>query len=111
MYPGRVQQGLKHAFQPGINIIAGVNGLGKTTLLNILFRTLVGSFDPTKADRLEPGAKLHRLTELRRFDYFAARIGGDARNSRVTLELTFAKNTLRVVRDLGPSLNVHEIRV
>src|SRR6266850_3626900 len=89
MYPGSEGHGFRHTFQPGLNVVVGVNGLGKTTLLNILFRTLVGPYDPRKSDLLEPGSKLHALTELKRFNYFALRIGTDARNARVTLELAF----------------------
>ena len=112
MYPGSRAQGggFEHKFQPGLNVIVGVNGLGKTTLLNILFRTMVGPYDPKKADLQEPGAKLHELTELKRFNYFALRIGTDAREARVTLELVFENDVLQVVRNLGPSLEVLELR-
>lgn len=36
---------LKHRFTPGVNIIYGHNGGGKTTLLNILANVLGGNFD------------------------------------------------------------------
>jgi len=112
MFPGSGSdsKGFEHKFQSGLNVIVGVNGLGKTTLLNILFRTLVGPYDPRKSDLLEPGSKLHALTELKRFNYFALRIGTDARNARVTLELAFENDVLKIVRNLGPALEVLELR-
>ena len=110
MYPGSEGHGFRHTFQPGLNVVVGVNGLGKTTLLNVLFRTLVGPFEPRKADLQEPGAKLHELTELKRFNYFAARIGADARAARVRLELAFDKDLVTIVRNLGPSLEVLDLR-
>ena len=108
MYPGN-GGGLKHAFLPGINAIVGINGVGKTTLLNILLRVLMGPYDPRKADLLEPGAKLHELTELKRFGYFAARIGSDARSSFASVELSFGSERIRIVRDLGPKLEIKEL--
>jgi hypothetical protein len=110
MFPGLEGGGFEHAFQSGLNVIVGVNGLGKTTLLNILFRMLVGRSEPKKADKQEPGAKLHELTELKQFGFFAARIGADARAARVTLEIAFDKDIVRVARNLGPSLDVLELR-
>jgi hypothetical protein len=109
MYPGPDKKGLAHSFLPGVNAIVGINGLGKTTMLNLLLRMLVGPFDPRKADAQEPGAKLHQLTTLKRFDYFSARIGGDARNSTVTLDVSFGDKDVRVVRDLGPKLEIKEL--
>ena len=113
MYPGDnpTGEGFARNLVSGVNVIVGVNGLGKTTLVKILFRTLVGPYDPTKADLLEPGAKLHRRTQLKRFDYFAARIGSDARKARVTVEMAFDEDVLRIVRSLGPSLDVVELRL
>ena len=47
--------GIDHAFRSGVNVIVGINGLGKTTLLNVIFRLLAGPYDPAKADRIRPG--------------------------------------------------------
>src|SRR5712692_1527439 len=112
MYPGHAgpEKGVDHAFLPGVNVIVGVNGLGKTTFLNILFRTLVGPFDPRKDDLFEPGAKTHERTELKNFHYFAARIGSDARKATVKLTVSFGKDVLHVTRNLGPKLEILELR-
>jgi predicted nucleic acid-binding Zn-ribbon protein len=108
MYPGS-GAGLVHVFQPGVNAIVGINGLGKTTMLNLLLRMLVGPFDPRKADAQEPGAKLHQLTTLKRFDYFSARVNGDGRLSTATLDVSFGDTDIRIVRDLGPKLEIKEL--
>ena len=108
MYPGK-GKGLVHTFVPGINAIVGINGLGKTTLLNVLLRMILGPYDPRKADVQEPGAKLHELTTLKRFGYFAERIGGDARQATVNIELTFGNDRVRLIRDLGPKLQIKEL--
>ena len=38
-----------HLFPPGVNVIVGINGLGKTTLLNVIFRLLVGPLRSRKS--------------------------------------------------------------
>ena len=46
LFPGSVgSDGLCVSFKPGLTIVLGSNGLGKTTLVTILFRTLTGPFD------------------------------------------------------------------
>jgi flagellar biosynthesis chaperone FliJ len=109
MYPGK-GAGLLHDFVPGVNAIVGINGLGKTTLLNIMLRMILGPYDPKKADAQEPGAKMHELTTLKRFNYFAARIGADARQATAVIELSFGKDTVRIERDLGPRLEIKKLR-
>ena len=42
LYPGSSRQGLDLSFDRGVTVIAGINGIGKTTLLNLLLRMLVG---------------------------------------------------------------------
>jgi predicted ATP-binding protein involved in virulence len=42
LYPPYPAHGVfDRAFQPGVSVIVGINGLGKTKLLNLIFRTLV----------------------------------------------------------------------
>src|SRR6266480_4998330 len=38
LFPGREGTGLSHKFEKGVSIVAGINGIGKTTLLNALLR-------------------------------------------------------------------------
>ncbi len=49
VFPGTADRpGLDFPTQRGISIIAGVNGLGKTTLVSMLFRLVVGPFELPK---------------------------------------------------------------
>src|SRR4051794_21947597 len=45
LFPGRAEGGIAYDVPPGVSVIAGINGLGKTTLLNMLFRAIVGPRD------------------------------------------------------------------
>jgi predicted ATPase len=38
LFPGRRGTGFAYEVKKGVTVIAGINGLGKTTLLNALFR-------------------------------------------------------------------------
>ena len=43
MYPGTAEApGIHHRFTTGLHLIAGVNGLGKSTFLFLLYNGLVG---------------------------------------------------------------------
>lgn len=42
LYPGANGQGLDLEFPAGVTVLAGINGVGKTTLLNLLMRMLLG---------------------------------------------------------------------
>jgi len=42
LFPGVGNAGIDRPILPGVTVIAGVNGLGKTTLLNVMLRLLVG---------------------------------------------------------------------
>jgi hypothetical protein len=47
MYPGHPegQSGLHIQFQPGLTLILGTNGLGKSTLVTLMYRLLTGPYD------------------------------------------------------------------
>ncbi|WP_157629725.1 hypothetical protein [Rhizobium gallicum] len=46
LFPGTSDQpGINFEIKDGISILAGINGLGKTTLINMLLRLLVGPFE------------------------------------------------------------------
>jgi len=46
LYPGRNKDHkLRLELNPGLTLILGANGLGKTTLITILFRLLTGPYD------------------------------------------------------------------
>jgi hypothetical protein len=110
LFPGRDgSNNLRHTFPPGVSVIVGVNGQGKTTLLNILFRTLIGPWDQSKADYAAPGRRQHQLTEIKRFDYFVAR--AETSDFAATAEITiqFGKEKVRLCRSLNKNLQIEGI--
>ena len=50
LFPGRADAGVDHTFEPGVTVIVGINGIGKTTMLNLIYRLLVGPWDFAKGD-------------------------------------------------------------
>ena len=61
LFPGADNAGIDRPILPGVTVLAGINGLGKTTLLNVMLRLLVGPFNPQKVNPFEVGAKSHEL--------------------------------------------------
>ena len=48
LFPGSPRgSGITWRFQKGLSLIAGINGLGKTTLLTMILRSLTGPYDLT----------------------------------------------------------------
>lgn len=110
LFPGtKARPGIDWSFEPGLTLIAGINGLGKTTLLNMILRTLTGPFDLTGegAGALEsvlPPSPV-RLNSAR-IRYFAQRVADDADAAHVTLTVSFGEDTLVIRRGLADlSLN------
>lgn len=76
LYPGPIKQGLDLSFEKGVTVIAGINGIGKTTLLNLLLRMLVGPTNPSKAATRDIGLVSKRsLVTARKFSFFQDRAG------------------------------------
>lgn len=63
LFPGVGNAGIDRPILPGVTVIAGINGLGKTTLLNVMLRLLVGPFNPQKVNPFEVGAKSHEWSD------------------------------------------------
>ena len=48
LFPGDPSgSGIAWSFQNGVTVVAGINGLGKTTLLMMILRSLTGRYDLT----------------------------------------------------------------
>lgn len=92
--------GFDHPFLSGVNVIVGINGLGKTTLLNVVFRMLVGPYDPAKADRERPGRKQAGLIRDRRLDFFRKRANDGAADARAVATFLFGARKIRIERSL-----------
>jgi predicted nucleic acid-binding Zn-ribbon protein len=99
MYTGSPEKpGLSHAFRPGVNVIVGINGLGKTTFLNILLRSLTGAFDIPGGEEL--GDKKRRLVPADRF-WFRRRVLDDAVSASVTAKFHIGERIFEVTRSLA----------
>ncbi|WP_019832412.1 hypothetical protein [Sphingomonas sp. PR090111-T3T-6A] len=99
-YVNGSQDGFDHLFLPGVNVVVGINGLGKTTLLNVIFRMLVGPYDPAKGDRDRPGRRQAGLIRDRNFSFFSQRAKDGAIDATATATFLFGSRTLKVKRSL-----------
>lgn len=108
LYPGVGGQGLVHSFDPGVSVIVGVNGLGKTTLLNILLRVLIGPWDPPREDPEEVGSTRHELISWRTADFFSSRVPNGATHAFVSATITFGEEKVRIKRRLK-DLSISEL--
>ncbi len=63
LYPGKANEpGLSVEFKPGLTLILGANGLGKTTFITIIFRLLTGPFDiPALMGRADLGVRRQNI--------------------------------------------------
>lgn len=108
LYVGTAERpGLDHHFVDGVNVIVGINGLGKTTLLNILLRSLSGASDVPGDDTL--GDKKRRLIPVER-NWFRKRVPDDAVNAKVTVWFRLGEQHFEVTRSLA-NLDVTELWV
>lgn len=108
LYVGTAEKpGLDHHFVDGVNVIVGINGLGKTTLLNMLLRSLSGASDVPGDDTL--GDKKRRLIPVER-NWFRKRVPDDAVNARVTIWFKLGEQHFEVTRSLA-TLDITELWV
>jgi len=99
--------GLDHIFVPAVNVIIGINGLGKTTLLTMLLRALTGATDVPGNDDL--GDRRRRIVPADRF-WFRRRAPDDAVNAKVTIWFSLGDHEFEVTRSLA-NLDVVELSV
>jgi DNA repair exonuclease SbcCD ATPase subunit len=99
LFPGKGKNGIAHTFLPGITVIAGINGLGKTTLLNVILRCLTGTREPSKFDPYNPVGGVHEMIS-KHVDYFAQRVLDEAENASVDAEFYFGPDVIRIKRSL-----------
>lgn len=101
LFPGKNGEGISHEFEPGVTVIAGVNGLGKTTLLNLMFRMLVGPRDPKKSGMLQFGARAHELVSWKNSIFFTSRVGDGAANATMSAVIAFGNEEIRIKRNIS----------
>lgn len=101
LFPGKKKKGISHTFLPGITVIAGINGLGKTTFLNAILRCLIGTYVPHKFDPYgPPGGRAHKMTP-QHVKYFAQRVLDEAEDATVDAEFYFGADLVRIKRSLN----------
>jgi energy-coupling factor transporter ATP-binding protein EcfA2 len=109
LYPGKARKGIDWDVQKGVSVVAGVNGLGKTTLLNILFRMLAGPRD-WRIDEGPLGNLDRSLRSLRDTSYFRSRVLDGAAKAVARIELSLGGTRMVVARRLR-DLKIVELTV
>ncbi|MDQ1744135.1 MAG: hypothetical protein QOE23_2474 [Pseudonocardiales bacterium] len=105
LYPGSdTLPGLHVTFQPGLTLILGANGLGKTTLITILYRMLTGPFDiPALAGGQRLGGARLDAVKLNSWDarLFAHRVTDAAEKATASICFDLGGAPFRLVRKLN----------
>ena len=98
MYPGTSEvAGIQHKFCPGLHLIAGVNGLGKSTLLLVLYHGLVG---PAAIKNDDFGVSLPDIAPRRDAAKFRRRVADGAKDADACVTFEIGKETFEVTRSL-----------
>lgn len=112
LFPGTPEVvGINRPFAAGLTLIAGINGLGKTTILTAILRALTGPYDLTGEGA--PHALGVSVPEVpvqlrpKQVAYFAQRVADGAADATICLEATFAERKFLVRRRLA-DLNLIE---
>lgn len=103
LYPGLDPQGVDIRFDANLSVIVGANGLGKSTLLLMLFRILTGPTDIPGAVRDgELGSAKLEPKGLSRDERrtFAARVSDGALNATATVALRLGDARIKITRSL-----------
>lgn len=106
LYPGPdgEEQGLHIAMHPGLTLVVGANGLGKTTLITLLYRLLTGPFDISSlSGRDELGSLRLQASQLSSTGklQFASRVTDRAVNAVARLCFSLGGHQLKVTRKLA----------
>ncbi|WP_133244881.1 hypothetical protein [Caulobacter radicis] len=98
LYPGtETQPGLRHTFTSGLHLVAGVNGLGKTTFLLMLYHGLIGG----AAIRNDDYSVYQPDLINRDGDRFRSRVADGAKNARLKIDFNIGTDLFTVERDLS----------
>lgn len=108
MYPGHGdEQGFKHQFTPGLHLVAGVNGLGKSTLLLMLYHGIVG---PASVRNDDFGVPRPEIIPHRFADRFRRRVADGAKSASLSLTFDIGSERFQVTRSLY-DLSISEWRL
>ena len=105
LFPGDPHgSGIAWEFEPGLSLIAGINGLGKTTLLTMILRSFTGPYDLSgdgAAQSLSvvlPENPIRLSPQQRRF--FQRRVADGAENAKVVLSARIGESVITISRRL-----------
>ena len=96
--------GIVWPFPPGLSLIAGINGLGKTTLLTMILRSLTGPYDltsdggPQSLRTVLPEKPVPLKSQFT--NYFERRVSDGAKNAKVQLSVNINGIELVILRRL-----------
>lgn len=112
LYPGSSKHGLDLPFDKGVTVIAGINGIGKTTLLNLLLRMLLGPTSPSKAATRDMGLVSKRsLVTAKKFSFFQDRVAVPLpANATATLDFRINGTPVTITRRLS-NLEITKVSV
>lgn len=97
--------GISWPFPDGITVIAGINGLGKTTLLNMLLRAITGPYDlageglPEEMASILPSRPVRLNAHNLRF--FSQRVADDAEDASTAVTFQIGNSEVTVERSLA----------
>lgn len=101
LFPGvEGKGGIDREILAGINAIVGINGLGKTTLLNAMFRVLSGPSQLERSIEESVGGRPNTLKAWTDIDYFAARTRDEAAGAIIRAEVGSGDHLITVERSL-----------
>ena len=101
LYPGPERNGLFELdFKSGLTLILGANGLGKTTLMTLIFRLVAGTHDLSLPDEIgNANLEGHELNRVARRQ-FAYRVNDGAQQARAALRFSVGRVEFLVEREL-----------
>ena len=106
LFPGDPPgSGITWSFQKGLSLIAGINGLGKTTLLTMILRSLTGPYDLTGEGVSQSlgvilPPKPARLSR-QQIKFFRQRVADDAELAKVALSANIGETAVTIARRLS----------
>ena len=105
LYPGPDggPEGVKIEFFPGLTLIVGANGLGKTTLITMLFRMITGPYDLQIGPGDELGSRRIEPTAMRSYqqNMFASRVADRAKSAVAIFRFHLGNNSVHIERSLS----------
>jgi len=103
LYPGRDSGGLDISFEPGLTMVMGANGLGKTTLITMIRDTMSGPTELGGRDARRLGNRVPESSNMSptRRRTFARRVSDGAIGAHVELRFALGDSLIQVRRALA----------